>query len=359
MRIHQKKSYDDDINLFEDRHQTFWYGLLIVVAACLPLVLGDYLLGEVVNVLILAIAGMGLMILTGHTGQPSLGHAAFLACGAYMEAWLNGKGVPFILSLPLAGLFAGSVGALIAIPALRMSGIYLAIATLAMGIVAEDVIILLDDYTGGVSGTFIGPINLFGYEINRYVQPQFFYLICLAVAVIVAFAYANLLRSATGRAFVAIRDSEVSAKAMGINIARTKTLSFFLSCFVTGLAGGLLAHNLGAFNYEAFLIILSIQLLLMIVIGGLGSIHGAFLGAMVVGFLPSFITIIRQQISLATIPGLDTGIFAAILIVILIVEPHGIYGRWLKIRTWFQLFPLARRDLFRRHKSYLKTERMR
>jgi len=359
VRFQFKTSYDDDINLFKDRYQAFWYLLLIVAAAAFPFVLDNYRLGEVVYVLILAIAGMGLMILAGHTGQPSLGHAAFLACGAYMEAWLNNQGWPFLLSLPIAGLFAGLVGALIAIPALRMSGIYLAIATLAMGIVAEDVIVLLEPWTGGVGGTTVGDILLPGMTVDRYANPHAFYWLCLALAVLIAFAYRNLLRSSTGRAFVAIRDSEVSAKAMGINLARHKTLSFFLSCFVTGIAGALYAHYLGAFNYEAFLITLSIQMLLMIVVGGMGSIHGAFFGAMVIGFLPQFITAIRQQITLHAIPGLDTGIFAAILIAILIIEPLGIYGQWVKTRIWLELFPLARRDLFRRQRSYLKTERLR
>ena len=298
------------------------------------------------------------MILAGHTGQASLGHAAFLACGAYMEAWLNNKGVSFLISFPLAGLFAGVVGAVIAIPALRMSGIYLAIATLAMGIVAEDVIVLAEPFTGGVSGTFVGAINLPGLEIDRYANPSAFYWLCLFVTILVAFAYANLLRSSTGRAFVAIRDSEVSAKAMGISIARFKTLAFFLSCFVTGLAGALMGHFLGAFNYEAFLITVSIQMLLMIVVGGMGSIHGAFFGAMVVGFLPQIITLIRQQVSTNAVAGLDTGIFAAILVAIIILEPRGLYGQWMKTRIWFELFPLARRDMFRRHKSYLKTERL-
>ncbi|MEC9344452.1 MAG: branched-chain amino acid ABC transporter permease, partial [Pseudomonadota bacterium] len=279
MRILQKTSYDDDLNLFEDRYQAFWYLLLIGGAALLPYLINSYYLGEVVLVLIWAIAGMGLMVLAGHTGQASLGHAAFLACGAYMEAWLNNQGVSFLISLPLAGLFAGVVGAVIAIPALRMSGIYLAIATLAMGIVAEDIIVLLEPWTGGVSGTFVGAIKLPFMEIDRYANPNAFYWLCLIVTVVVAFGYANLLRSSTGRAFVAIRDSEVSAKAMGINVARFKTLAFFLSCFVTGLAGALMAHYLGAFNYEAFLITVSIQMLLMIVVGGMGSIHGAFFGA--------------------------------------------------------------------------------
>ena len=359
MRFHQKTAYDDDINLYEDRYQAFWYIALVGVAAALPFLVSSYFLGEVVNVLILAIAGMGLMVLAGHTGQASLGHAAFLACGAYMEAWLNNKGVPFLISFPVAGLFAGVVGVLIAIPALKMSGIYLAIATLAVGIVAEDVIVLLEPYTGGIGGTFVNAINLFGVEIDRYANPSAFYWLCLAVAVVVALGYANLLRSATGRAFVAIRDSEVSARAMGINIARTKMMAFFLSCFVTGLSGALMAHFLGAFNYEAFLITVSIQLLLMIVVGGMGSIHGAFFGAMVIGFLPQIITLIRQQVSMTAVPGLDTGVFAVILVAIIIIEPLGLYGQWIKTRIWWQLFPMARRDMFRRQKSYLKTERMR
>lgn len=359
MRIHQKTRYDDDINLFEDGRQAFWYALLIVIAIALPFLISEFRLGDFISLLIWSIAGMGLMILAGHTGQPSLGHGAFLACGAYMEAWLNNQGVPFLVSLPLAGLFAGIVGALIAVPALRMSGIYLAIATMAVGIVAEDIIVLAEPVTGGISGTFVGPIVLFGLEIDRYVSPAQFYWVCLAVAIIVALAYANLLRSSTGRSFLAVRDSEVSAKAMGINVARTKTLAFFLSCLVTGLAGALLAHYIGSFNYEAFLIIISIQMLLMIVVGGMGSIHGAFFGAAVVVFLPPLITEIRQEITLVAIPGLDTGIFAAILVAIIIIEPMGLYGRWLKMRAWFQLFPMARRDMFRRQKSYLKTERMR
>jgi branched-chain amino acid transport system permease protein len=358
MRIKQKTSYDDDLNLFEDGYQAARYGLLILIAIALPFLVSGYFLGEVTNVLILALAGMGLMVLAGHTGQPSLGHAAFLACGAYMEAWLQGKGVPFLVSFPLAGLFAGCVGAIIAIPALRMSGIYLAIATLAMGIVAEDIIVLLEPYTGGVSGTFVGSIHVAGLEIERFSNPSGFYWLCLAVVVIVTFGYANLLRSSTGRAFLAIRDSEVSAKAMGINVARYKTLAFFLSCFVTGLAGGLMAHFLGAFNYEAFLITVSIQLLLMIVVGGMGSIHGAFFGAVVVGFLPQVITFVRQNVAMNAIPGLDTGLFALILVLIIIIEPLGINGQWVKTRIWWDIFPLARRDLFRRHRTYLKTERL-
>ncbi len=358
MRIHFKTKYQQDVRLFEDGWTLGVYATLIVFAILMPFILDDYLLGELISILIWSIAGMGLMVLAGHTGQASLGHAAFLACGAYMQYFLQSKGVPFLISLPMAGLFAGVVGAIIAIPAIRMSGIYLAIATLALGVIAEDVIILLHDYTGGVEGVFVQPIQLFGMEIERYSTPDRFYWLCLAITIIVTLGYANLLRSSTGRAFVAIRDSEISARAMGINVSLYKTISFGISCFITGIAGGLLAHFLGFFNYEAFLILISIQLLLMIVIGGMGSIHGAFFGAFVVGFVPQIIVIISEQFTSQAIPGLNTGIFAGLLIAIMLFEPQGIYGMWVKTRIWFELFPLARKDMFKRHRSYLKTERM-
>ena len=364
MRVHFKTGYAQDIGLFEDARSAVKYLSLVILALSAPFWLDEYLLGEITYVLIFVLAGLGLMILAGHTGQPSLGHAAFLACGSYMEVILQTAGVPFLLSFPLAGLFAGCVGAIIAIPALRMSGIYLAIATMAFGIMAEDIIILLAPWTGGIEGVFVSSIVIFGMEIDRYGDADKFYWLCLIVVILVTLGYRNLLRSPTGRAFTAIRDSEVSARAMGVNVARTKTLAFGLSCFVTGLAGALLAHYLTAFNYEAFLILISIQLLLMVTVGGLGSIHGAYLGAIVVGLLPVVIASTRQlmaelfDMGNTTIPGIETAIFAALIVLFIIFEPLGIYGRWMKIKVWFELFPLARKDMFRRQKSYLKTERM-
>lgn len=365
MRIHFKTNYNQDIRLFEDGWHAFWYALLLAAAVAAPLFLDEYYLGELTYVLIWALAGMGLMVLTGHTGQVSLGHAAFVACGAYAQVNFLEAGVPFLIALPLAGLFTAMVGALFAVPAIRMSGIYLAIATLAFGIIGEDAIILLEHYTGGIDGVFAPPIMLFSVEVDRYGTPGAFYWLCLFVVVVTTVGYKNLLRSPTGRAFIAIRDSEISARAMGINVAGYKTLAFALSCFVTGLAGALLAHFLTAFNYEAFLILLSIQLLLMVTVGGLGSIHGAFFGAIIIGLIPQLIVLLREMVQEvaglgnSTIPGLETGIFGLVLIAFIIVEPSGVYGRWVKIRTWFELFPLARKDMFRRHKSYLKTERMR
>ncbi len=364
MRIIFKTDYNQDIGLFKDRRDAVLYLILTLAAISVPLWLSEYLVGEFTYVLIYVLAGLGLMILAGHTGQPSLGHGAFLACGAYMQVILLEAGVPFLLALPLAGVFSGVVGAIVAIPAVKMSGIYLAIATMAFGIMTEDIIILLEHWTGGVEGVFTPAIVIFGLEIDRYATPGYFYWLCLAVVILVTLAYKNILRSPTGRAFTAIRDSEISARAMGVNLAATKTLAFGISCFFTGLAGALLAHFLQVFNYEAFLILISIQLLLMVVIGGLGSIHGAYFGAIVIGILPVLISVLREEfaslfgIGNTVVPGMETAIFAAILIGFIMIEPLGIYGRWLKIRTWFELFPLARKDMFRQHKSYLKTERI-
>lgn len=365
MRIHFKTSYEDDIRLFPDWWSFLVYAGLIVLVILAPFGIDDFYLGELTNVLIWAIAGMGLMILTGHTGQASLGHAAFLALGCYINVILMEAGWPFWASFPLAGFLSGVIGMIVAIPALRMHGIYLAIATLALSILVDDIIVLTEPWTGGVGGKFAPPIDLFGLQIDRWGTPRAFYYLTLLVAIVVTFGYLNLLRSPLGRAFMAVRDSEVSALAMGIDVARTKAVSFALSCAVTGLAGALMGLFAGAFNNETFSVVISIQLLMMIVIGGLGSIHGAYLGAIVIGFLPQFLSISKEWVGELTggtgvaIPGLESGIFGVILIGFLLLEPMGIYGRWLKIRTWFELFPFYRKDMFKRQKSYLKTERLR
>lgn len=365
MRFVFKRSYDADINLFKHRPQALWYLALLILVIALPWLLDEFFLGEATNVLIWAIAGMGLMLLVGHSGQASLGHAAFMAVGCYANVIMLERGVPFILSLPLAGIIAGFMGVIVALPVLRLHGIYLAIATLAISVLTEDFIVIAEPWTGGVVGLVAPPIDVFGAEIDRYGTPTEFYFLCLIVTLVVLAGYRNLLRAPLGRAFVAMRDSEISAQAMGVNIKRTKATAFGLSCAATGLAGALLGHYAGAFNHETFNLVLSIQLLLMIVIGGLGSIHGAFFGAMVIGFLPQFIAISRDGISEAfglgsvTIPGIESGVFALILISFILFEPLGIYGRWVKIRTYFELFPFYRKDMFKRQKSYLKTERMR
>ena len=365
MRTIFKTSYGADVGLFRHGGDVFWYGLLALLMLVLPYLLGEFFLGEVINVLIWALAGLGLMVLTGQTGHASLGHSAFLAVGCYANVILLANGVPFILSFPLAGLLAGLAGVLFALPTLRLHGIYLAIATLALAVLLDDLIVLAEPVTGGVVGLTAPSISMFGYEIDRYLNTSGFYYLTLGVVTLIVLAYRNMLRSPLGRSFAAIRDSEISAQAMGVNLTVTKAKAFGLSCAITGLAGALMGHFVGNFNNETFNIVISIQLLLMIVVGGLGSIHGAFFGAMVIGIIPVAISMTRDFIGsltgsgALTIPGLESGILGAILIFFILFEPLGLYARWLKIRTYFQLFPFSRRDMFRRQKTYLKTERLR
>jgi len=363
MRFVFKTTYDADINWFRHKYQAFWYVLLLALMIAAPLVIGSYFIGEFALVLIFSTAAMGLMLLTGHTGLPSLGHAAFMAMGCFANILLLNAGVPWLIAFPLAGIIAGLAGTIIMLPVLRLHGVYLALATLALSILIADFVVMAEPWTGGVAGIVVPPISLFGLEIDRFGTPFLFYYVCLAVTVIVVMLYRNLLRSPLGRSFLAIRDSEVSAQAMGIHLAQTKAKSLFLSATFAGLAGALFGHSAGYVNSETFDLVLSINLLIMIVIGGLGFMHGAFLGAIVYTVIPLALAIFRTFLQTSfniniNIPGMESGIFAAILITMILFEPMGLYGVWLKIRTYFELFPFYRKDMFKRQKSYLKTERV-
>ncbi len=200
--------------------------------------------------------------------------------------------------------------------------------------------------------------QLLGLDLGGSVA---FYFVCLLLLLVCLLVALNILRSPTGRAMTAVRDSEISAQSMGIHLARTKSMAFALSAAFTGLAGGLLANKLGYVAPEAFTVLISIQLLLMVVVGGLGSLHGVIYGAIFIGLLPQAIAMMRDVLppAVGQLPGLEPGIFGLILILFLVYEPLGIYGRWVKIRTYFELFPLYRKATFKRQKSYLRTERMR
>jgi branched-chain amino acid transport system permease protein len=358
VRILFKTSYLDDIRLFQHDGQVFWYSVLAVCLLAAPLLLPSFYVGELSQIFILAIAGVGLMLLIGFTGLVSLGHGAFMAIGAYTNTYLITKGVPFALAFPIAGIAALIAGIIIAVPANRMTGIYLAIATLAFSQIVEQIIIRWEHVTRGFQGMPVPPADLFGHALTRGWD---FYYLCLAVLALVVFAAVNLVRSPTGRALVAIRDSEISAQSLGVNLFRYKTAVFALSAGVTGLAGALLAHRMRFISPDAFNILLSIQLLLMVVVGGLGSIQGAIYGAIFVGGLPQAIALMRDYLptAIARTPGLEPGLFGLVMVLIVLFEPLGIYGRWLKIKAFFDYFPLYRRATFKRQRSYLKTERVR
>ncbi|MDM0106874.1 branched-chain amino acid ABC transporter permease [Variovorax sp. J22R24] len=358
MRYIFKTSYTQDIDLARHGGQVFWYSLLGAALIVAPWALPEYWLAQLTFVLIYGIVGLGLMLLAGFTGQFSIGHAAFLGTGAYTQAVLNNLGVPFPLALVAAAALSAAVGVVVALPALRVKGIYLGIATLAFGFIVEEVFARWESVTGGNSGLHVKSPKLLGIDVG---SSESFYLVCLLVAVLCTLAILNLLRSPTGRAFVAIRDSEISAQSMGIHLARYKTLSFAISAALAGLGGALYAHKLSFISPDQFSILQSIDLLLLVVIGGLGSVHGAFLGAIFLIAMPQLIALGKDWLPpvVGQAPGLQGLVYGLVLIAFVLFEPLGLYGRWLKIRTWLQLFPFYRKGLFKRQKSFTKSDRLR
>lgn len=357
MRFIFKTDYDQDIRLFQHGGQMFWYGLLGALLVTAPFWVSEYVLSQLHFVCIYAIVGLGLMLLVGYTGQISLGHAAFLATGAYTEALLQGAGVPFAISLACAALFSGLVGIIVGLPALRLKGVYLAIATFAFNVIVEEIITRWESVTGGNSGKHLKAIELFGWKLASDTS---FYYLCLALTALSCLALVNLLRSPTGRAFVAIRDSEISASCMGINLARYKTMSFALSAALTGIGGALYAHKVSFITPDQFTLLQSIELVTIVIIGGIGSLHGAVLGAAFIIVLPQLISIAKGWLpDVVPQAGLQSVVFGLIIVGFIIFEPYGLYGRWLKIRAYFDVFPFYRRGTFRRQRAYLRSERLR
>ena len=356
MRFLFKTNYEQDIRLFKHEGQVFWYGLLLALLLAAPHVLGEYVMSQLVFICIYSIVGLGLMLLVGFTGQISLGHAAFLGIGAYTEALLQAKGVPFVLSLPSAALMAAAFGWILGLPALRLKGIYLAMATFAFNIIVVEVLARWEGLTGGNTGLHVKAIDLFGSKVDSDTS---FYYLCLALAVASILGVMNLLRSPTGRAFVAIRDSEISASCMGVNLATYKTLSFALSAALAGIGGALYAHKVTFISPEQFTLLQSIELVTIVILGGVGFLHGAVLGAAFIIVLPQLISLAKDFLpSTVATSGLQAIVFGLVLILFIIFEPLGLYGRWLKVRTWFELFPFYRKGMFRRLKSYMKSERL-
>ena len=349
MRFIFKTDYGQDINLAKHGGHLFWYGALVLLMVAAPWLFAEYWLAQLTLVLIYSIAGLGLMLLAGFTGLFSMGHAAFLGVGAYTHAVLTNMGVPFPIALACAAGLSAAVGLVVGLPALRVKGIYLGIATLSFGFIVEEVLARWESVTGGNAGIHIKKPDIFGWVLETGDQ---FYFLCLVITILSTLGILNLLRSPTGRAFVAIRDSEISAQSMGIHLAYYKTLSFAISAALAGIAGALYAHNLQFISPDQFNILQSIDLLLMIVIGGVGSVHGAFLGAIFLITMPQAIAMVKDFLPpvVGQAPGLQGLVYGLVLIAFVLFEPMGLYGRWLKIRTYLQMFPFYRQGMFRRNK---------
>jgi branched-chain amino acid transport system permease protein len=345
MRFIFKTRYEQDIALAKHGGQRFWYGLLVLALAAAPWLMSEYGLAQLTFVLIYGIVGLGLMLLAGFTGLFSIGHAAFLGVGAYTEAALVGIGVPFPIALACAMAISAAVGVIVGLPALRVKGMYLGISTMAFGFIVAEVFARWESVTGGNAGKHVKAPAIGGWQLDSGTE---FYFLCLVLTILSTLGILNLLRSPTGRAFVAIRDSEISAQSMGIHLARYKTLSFAISAALAGLGGALYAHMIKF-------------LLLMVVIGGLGSVHGAFLGALFLIAMPQLINASKDFLPdvIGQAPGLKAAVYGLVLIAFVLFEPLGLYGRWLKIRTFFTIFPFYRKGMFKRQKSFQKSDRLR
>ena len=380
MRFLFKTTYAQDLGLFRDGVQRNWYGALLAALLVLPWLVPDFLV-DISLVFIYGLCGLSLMVLAGYTGLVSLGHAAFLGIGAYAHVYFTQDlGLPWVLSVALAAAVTAGAGVLVGLPALRMTGVYLTIATLAFALIIQEVLTHWDRVTGGLKGKAVAKAVIFGVPFGGGVA---FYFLCLAVLIGGLWLTQNLLRSPTGRAWVAIRDSEIAAQSMGVNLAIYKTMAFAYSAALMGVAGALFAHKIGFLAPDIFTVLLSIQFLLMVVVGGLGSLHGALFGAVFVALLPVLISEARDSLPgwlgkavsafgpgaatavyqsadrLVKQPGLEPGIFGLILVLFILFEPLGLYGRWMKLKLYFSMFPLYKRATFRRQKSYMRSERLR
>jgi branched-chain amino acid transport system permease protein len=380
MRFLFKTTYEQDIRLFRDGTTAVWYALLTVIVLALPVLLSRYYIGEITWVFIYGICGVSLMVLVGYTGLISLGHAAFLGIGAYAHAYLLQHGLPWAASVAIAVLITTACGVIVGLPALRMTGIYLAIATLAFAVIIQEVFTRWESVTGGFAGMAVDKPIIFGVRFN---DESSFYYLCAALLALTILLTKNLLRSPTGRAWIAIRDSEIAAQSMGVHLPVYKSVAFAYSAALMGLAGALFAHKIAYLAPDIFSILFSIQLLLLVIVGGLGSLQGAVFGAIFVALLPPIIAILRDSIPanmvgiasatgiglIGTVgrgigeflkkPGVEAGIFGLILVLVILVEPSGMYGRWTKIKHFFTTFPMYKRDSFKRQKTYTRSERLR
>lgn len=340
-----RTSYADDMSLFRTNAARNAAIGMVLFAVLLPFVASAPILNQMILIGVFAIAAIGLNVLVGFTGQISLGHSAFFGFGAFASAYFSNNGIPVLLAIPLAGMATMSVGLLFGLPAARLKGLYLAIATLASQFILEDFFSRAEWFTGGVYGAPANRPEIFGYALRD--DFSYYYLV-LFWLVVSALAVSNLMRSREGRAFVAVRDHYLSAEIMGINLTKYRVLSFGVSSFFAGLGGALFAHYLQYVSVEGFTIFQSIQFLAMIIIGGLGSVTGSILGAAFILLLPLAMETLASSLA-AIFPAMSQGVafvkqmsVGAAIMLFLIFEPEGLIHRWRLIRASWKLFPFSK-----------------
>jgi branched-chain amino acid transport system permease protein len=320
-------------------------GLFLLFMVVFPFFANRYYLTLANQVAIATIGAIGLNILVGFTGQISLGQGGFMAVGAYSAGILTARmGMPWYLSTLIACLVTAFMGAIFGIPSLRLKGLYLAIATLAAQEIILWVVTHWDAVTGGVDALVVPAPTMFGMSVNDDFR---FYWIAWGLAGLTALFTVNLFRTHYGRAFIAIRDQDIAAEVMGIDIFRYKLLSFAISSFFVGLAGALIAHYRSIVTWERFTIDVSVTYLAMIIIGGLGSVSGSFFGATFMTLLPAILGNLGRMLKStfpfidAIIPFIQQAAFGLVIILFLIFEPEGLHKIWQDIKDYFRLWPFS------------------
>ncbi len=340
-----KTSYRKDMKLFRTKSQTIRMAILIVLVLLLPMFTSSYVVGLLTLCAIASIGAIGLNILTGFTGQISIGVGAFLGVGGYTAAIVTTTvGLNFWIALPLAGVMTAIIGGLFGVPSLRLKGLYLAIATLAAQVVILFVITRWTSLTNGTAGmTLKRPtIGEFAFTSNT----SYYYLTVVILLLTTLYA-TNLIRTRTGRAFLAVRDRDVAAQIMGINLFNYKVMAFAISSFFVGISGALLAHYTMIVSPEFYSVSVSIEYLAMILVGGLGSVFGSILGAlfitllpvgldMLISFLSGYFPNLHQMLS-----SFKELVFGLVIILFLIFEPGGLAQIWLNVKSYFRLWPFS------------------
>ena len=345
-----KRDYYEDIQLFKSGVILFWFFVLGAGLLAFPFVVKNYWVYVANYIAINIIVALGLNLLVGFTGQISLGHAGFFAIGAYGTIILMIKaGFPFLLALLMAAFGAALFGFLIGLPSLRLKGPYLTIATLGFGLTITRIIGRLDIF-GGREGLHTPDLLIGPWHLN---SDRDFYFLLIPLTVILTAAARNIVKTRVGRAFIAIRDADIAAENIGVNIVYFKTLSFALSAFYAGIGGGLYAFVLRFIEPEIFTMMMSIMFLAMVVVGGLGSIMGAITGAVLLSWLDLQLrnilsipylghwleSLSKSFFSITGVSNIQYIIFGTTMILIMVFEPLGLFGIWLRIKKYWRTWP--------------------
>lgn len=317
----------------------FWLAIALVGILLLPLILPQYPMFVATQILVAALAGLGLHLLVGGAGQISLGQAAFVGVGAYVSSHLTGNLAP--LGVLTGGLVAAGIGIMLGVPSLRIKGAYLAIGTLAFQFLADYIFRRWTEFSGGVAGrTLPAENNFFGLPLT---DDRVVFYMGLLFAIPLFFYAKRLLSTRAGRGWFAVRDNDLSAQLSGVDLVRAKLTAFALSAFYAGIAGGILMHLIGAVTPDNFVLSFSIQYLAIVIVGGAGTVLGAVLGAFFVVLVPEVLSVIAGAFGpqyVAQLAAWRSVAFGVLILVFLILEPRGLVGLWGRIRDYFRTWPL-------------------